>query len=200
MGSSKRILVGILLGLVLIDMQRLGAAGERYSDKIRLMQSKTQDEAPAFKDADATRHIMREKAKGLVKKTLWESQMFLKQPFKNGDGVAVVSTTYYGPLKGQKKYANGSYRADVRLNGKGVYTYSGKQVRVGHIAADPRVFPFGTVLEIPGYGYGVVEDIGFNVKGYRIDLFMGHGEHALAKAVRWERRRVMVKVVRMGGE
>ncbi len=53
-------------------------------------------------------------------------------------------------------------------------TYSGVTVRrdlFSTVAADPEVFPLGTILYIPGYGYGVVADIGGAVKGNHIDLY-----------------------------
>lgn len=53
-------------------------------------------------------------------------------------------------------------------------TYSGVKVRrdvFSTIAADVNVFPLGTVLYIPDYGYGVVADIGGAIKGNKIDLY-----------------------------
>src|SRR5690606_24522080 len=53
-------------------------------------------------------------------------------------------------------------------------TYSGVKVRRAHvstIAADPDVFPIGSVLYIPDYGYGVVADTGSAIKGHKIDLY-----------------------------
>lgn len=43
--------------------------------------------------------------------------------------------------------------------------------RPGTIAADTSIYPYGTVMYIPGYGYGRVEDTGGAVKGQHIDLF-----------------------------
>lgn len=39
------------------------------------------------------------------------------------------------------------------------------------IAADPDVFPIGTILYIPDYGYGVVADTGSAIQGDKIDLY-----------------------------
>ncbi|PWA08033.1 hypothetical protein DCC39_15570 [Pueribacillus theae] len=53
-------------------------------------------------------------------------------------------------------------------------TYSGVKVKrdlYSTIAADPEVFPIGTVLFIPNYGYGVVADTGSAIKGNKIDLY-----------------------------
>lgn len=61
----------------------------------------------------------------------------------------------------------------------------------GTIAADTRYYPFGTVMTVPGYGTGIVEDRGSAIKGPdRIDLFYdSHGD-----ALSWGRRRVRVVI------
>lgn len=53
-------------------------------------------------------------------------------------------------------------------------TYSGVKVKrdlFSTIAADLKVFPIGTILFIPGYGYGVVADKGGAIRGNRLDLY-----------------------------
>lgn len=53
-------------------------------------------------------------------------------------------------------------------------TYSGVKAKrdlYSTIAADLRVFPLGTILFVPGYGYGVVADKGGAIKGNRLDLY-----------------------------
>lgn len=69
-------------------------------------------------------------------------------------------------------------------------TASGKMAGRGTIAADERLFPFGTVMYVPGYGYGIVEDRGGAIKGHHIDLF--YRSHFTAK--RWGNRKLRVKV------
>ena len=72
-------------------------------------------------------------------------------------------------------------------------TASGTKARKGTIAADRRYYPFGTVMYVPGYGYGRVEDTGSAIQGpARIDLFYGSHQQALE----WGRRKVPVKVWR----
>ena len=61
----------------------------------------------------------------------------------------------------------------------------------GMIAADWKIFPPGTILYIPRYGYGVVLDKGSAIKGKRLDLFMP----SLKEAKEWGRREVEVQVV-----
>lgn len=53
-------------------------------------------------------------------------------------------------------------------------TYSGVKVKrdlYSTVAADLNVFPIGTILFIPGYGYGVVADKGGAIKGNKVDLY-----------------------------
>jgi len=50
-------------------------------------------------------------------------------------------------------------------------TSSGTMTRPGTLAADTSIYPYGTVMHIPGYGYGRVEDTGGAIKGRHIDLY-----------------------------
>ena len=82
-----------------------------------------------------------------------------------------------GPHKGQPK--------------KGGSTASGRKAKTGTIAADTGHYPFGTVMYIPGYGYGRVEDRGSAMKGAnKIDIYFPSHK----KALEWGRRRASVKV------
>jgi 3D (Asp-Asp-Asp) domain-containing protein len=96
------------------------------------------------------------------------------------------------------------YTAGVESTGKSPghpgygITYSGVKVRrdrVSTIAADPRLFPIGTLLYIPGYGYGVVADTGSAIKGKRIDLYF---ETIREVYEQWGKRKVSVQVLRKG--
>ena len=82
-----------------------------------------------------------------------------------------------GPNKGKRK------RVGI--------TASGVRARRGTIAADTRYYPYGTVMVIPGYGKGVVQDIGGAIKGpNRLDVFF----HSRRRALRWGRQRLTVKI------
>lgn len=77
-------------------------------------------------------------------------------------------------------------------------TYSGVEVRrdnVSTIAADPNLFPIGTLLYIPGYGYGVVADTGSAIKGRKIDLYYDTVEDVYNE---WGKRKVEVQVIKKG--
>ena len=81
-----------------------------------------------------------------------------------------------GPLAGQPKKVG--------------FTASGTRARRGTLAADTSRFPFGTIIFIPGYGYGRVEDRGGDIVGNRVDLFFPrHSE-----AAEWGRVRKTVQV------
>jgi 3D (Asp-Asp-Asp) domain-containing protein len=85
----------------------------------------------------------------------------------------------YGPQKGEKKKIG--------------VTASGKKATPGRtIAADTSIYPFGTKINIPGYGWGVVEDRGGAIKGGKIDLFFRTHKQAL----KWGRKTLRVEVVR----
>ena len=80
-------------------------------------------------------------------------------------------------------------RAGNRIKYVGV-TASGHKTGKGTVAVDTRVFPFGTVFEIPGYGKAVARDRGGSVKGNKIDIwFPTHAE-----AVAWGKRKKEVRV------
>ena len=70
----------------------------------------------------------------------------------------------------------------------GGLTATGTKAQLGTIAADPSIFPFGTQLNVPGYGEGVVEDTGSRVKGFHIDVWFP--THAQAQA--WGSREMFV--------
>jgi 3D (Asp-Asp-Asp) domain-containing protein len=77
-------------------------------------------------------------------------------------------------------------------------TYSGVKVRrdvFSTIAADVNVFPLGTVLYIPDYGYGVVADIGGAIKGNKIDLYFETVDDVYTL---WGKKTVDVYVIQEG--
>lgn len=88
---------------------------------------------------------------------------------------------------GHPVYASG--RLKGRRKAVGV-TASGERTRRGTVAADTAVFPFGTVVFIPEFGWGRVEDRGGAIRGNRMDLWFE--DHA--KALQWGRRKVAAKV------
>ncbi len=82
-----------------------------------------------------------------------------------------------GPNKGQRKKVG--------------VTASGTRVHPGTLAADTKHYPFGTIMYIPGYGYGRVEDRGGAIKGPdKLDVFFKSHK----KALQWGRQRLRVRV------
>lgn len=77
-------------------------------------------------------------------------------------------------------------------------TFSGVKVTrdlYSTVAADLNVFPIGTILFIPEYGYGVVADKGGAIKGNRVDLYYETVEDVYEN---WGKKRVEVYIVEKG--
>lgn len=88
---------------------------------------------------------------------------------------------------GRPVYTSGTMEGQRKAVG---VTASGSRARKGTIAADTRLYPFGTVIYIDDYGYGRVEDRGGDIKGDHLDLYFQSHEQALE----WGRRYRRVKV------
>ena len=88
---------------------------------------------------------------------------------------------------GRAVYASGPQKGERKRVG---VTASGTKARKGTIAADTSRYPFGTIMYVPGYGYGIVEDRGGGIKGDHIDLY--HQSHG--QALRWGNKKIHVKI------
>jgi 3D (Asp-Asp-Asp) domain-containing protein len=103
-----------------------------------------------------------------------------------------------------KKVVATGYTAGIESTGKqpdhpsyGI-TYSGVKVKrdlYSTVAADPNVFPIGTILFIPDYGYGVVADTGGAIKGNRLDLYYETVKDVYSS---WGKKQLDVYVIQMG--
>ncbi|MEN7972660.1 MAG: 3D domain-containing protein [Verrucomicrobiota bacterium] len=82
----------------------------------------------------------------------------------------------YGPTKGRPKTVG--------------ITASGTRAGWGTIAADTRHYPFGTIIYIPDYGWGRVEDIGGGIKGKHIDLYFPSHRQALEWGREWKQVKI----------
>ena len=92
------------------------------------------------------------------------------------------------------------YESTGKMPGHPSYGITASGVKVKRdlystIAADTSVFPIGTILFIPGYGYGVVADTGSAIKGNKIDLYYETVEDVYNQ---WGKKTVDVYVVQMG--
>lgn len=125
------------------------------------------------------------------------------QKARSAKPLIAITTCYYKTVEGQESYVTGSYQGDIRLNGEGV-TYSGKQARIGHLAADLRYHSIGEQFRvfIDGKDHGIwtVEDKGSAIKGpRRFDLFVGEGDKGRTIAQSWGRGEGhTVKMYRVG--
>ncbi|WP_233269702.1 MULTISPECIES: 3D domain-containing protein [Bacillaceae] len=103
--------------------------------------------------------------------------------------VTVTATGYTAGVESTGKYAN-----DPEYG----ITYSGVKVKrdlYSTIAADLNVFPIGTILFIPGYGYGVVADKGGAIQGNRLDLYYETVDDVYQQ---WGKKTLEVYVVQKG--
>lgn len=103
--------------------------------------------------------------------------------------VTVTATGYTAGVESTGKYAN-----DPEYG----ITFSGVKVKrdlYSTIAADLNVFPIGTILFIPGYGYGVVADKGGAIQGNRLDLYYETVDDVYQQ---WGKKTLDVYVVQKG--
>jgi 3D (Asp-Asp-Asp) domain-containing protein len=84
----------------------------------------------------------------------------------------------------------------------GCDTLPGARTRAGTLpvpgftaAADPRVLPIGSIVEIEGLGERSVHDVGGKVRGRHLDIFVASCGEARA----WGRRQRRVRVIHRGG-
>ncbi|MDP1833729.1 MAG: 3D domain-containing protein [Candidatus Moranbacteria bacterium] len=126
-------------------------------------------------------------------------------PEKNGVKTVVIKfTAYYGPKRSQKKFFNGNFKREVRMNGKGELTAYGTKPRLGIVATDPEVFPRGTrfLLVDPLDGQEkvfVAEDTGGGIKGHHLDFFVGWGKNGYerVKKIQSAGDTMIVKILHM---
>lgn len=126
---------------------------------------------------------------------------FSSQAYANEE-TYFVATAYYSPLPGQSRYTTGSYAWDIRLNGEGHTTASGKEVFPG-LLAGPKNYPFGTKIYFEWFGIGSIEDRGWAIvkagqRGHsydRIDIWMWYGDEGLERALAWGTRTIKWKIV-----
>lgn len=77
---------------------------------------------------------------------------------------------------GKPVIASGPNKGKPKIVGQ---TASGKVAQKGTIAADTSYYPFGTIMYVPGYGWGTVEDRGGDIKGpHRLDLWFASEREA----------------------
>lgn len=70
------------------------------------------------------------------------------------------------------------YSANDPKQGTNSTTATGKEIRKGMIAVDPKVVPLGTMVEIKDMGTFIAEDTGGKIRGNRIDIYFESKEEA----------------------
>ena len=71
-------------------------------------------------------------------------------------------------------------------------TSRGVPTRMGVIAVDPKVIPYGSKIYIPGYGWGTALDTGGAIKGNTIDIWMP----TYSQCMDWGTRNIKITVVK----
>ena len=108
---------------------------------------------------------------------------------------AALSDTQVPPSEAMEAEVMESFKATAYcLTG---ITKSGVPVAPGHVAADPRIIPLGSMIYVESplmSGIYQVTDTGRLVKGKIIDIFMP----SYRKSIEFGRRNVKVKVLRYG--
>ena len=106
-------------------------------------------------------------------------------------GICAAGTAGEAAPKKSLRVRATAYHSSCRACATGGKTATGRSAHSRGVAADPRVFPIGTVLYIPGYGNARVDDTGGAIKGRRIDVRLG--SHLATRS--WGVRNLNVRVV-----
>lgn len=119
------------------------------------------------------------------------------------DSRPVVTTAYYSPVAGQRRYVTGSLEGDREVNGQGFRTADGTEPQPGVIAA-PRSYEFGTKLYLEGAGLCTVRDRGGWIRHRRgqdrLDIWTGSGDIGRQNAENWGVQELVAMVFLEGDE
>lgn len=115
----------------------------------------------------------------------------LQHDLQRYQAIEVVATGYYAGVESTGKHPGHPEYGITRSGIKVKRDESG----LSTIAADPKIFPMGSVLYIPGYGYGIVADTGGAIKGKKIDLFYNTKEDIYKE---WGKKKLNVYLVKKG--
>jgi 3D (Asp-Asp-Asp) domain-containing protein len=168
---------------------------DSLSNQLALVLDGTAEKAPDKATSKVMSEVRREKgtAAGVV-----EPKYFVKNPslhFKVNPSESKLNERPFAGPSLDTLVAVSSFQATAyALRGR---TRSGAYVRRGVIAADPRVIPLGSVVQIstPGYcGVYSVQDTGKLIKGKIVDLWVESPREARI----FGRRRVKLHVLRLG--
>jgi len=83
------------------------------------------------------------------------------------------------------------YSANDPAQGTDNITATGKEIKGGMVAVDPRVIPLGTKIEIKDMGIFIAEDTGEKIKGNRIDIYF----NTKKEAKEFSRKGIWVRII-----
>ncbi len=134
---------------------------------------------------------------GVLAVLLFAQCHWIAPPLRKADVVLTVKTTGYSASMqstgwklnwfGLPVFTSGSNKGKLKVVGQ---TASQVMVRPGIVAVDSNVFPRGTKFYIPGYGWGIAEDVGGGINGNHLDLYFRWNRFA----VKWGTKPKKVKV------
>lgn len=159
------------------DAANAGVKSENLAQHKVLLEKK-----PLTKACESGRHLSSGKIDG--QETLEEAMNMEQYP------KATVTATGY--TAGTESTGKDSDHSEYGI------TYSGIEVKrdlYSTIAADLDVYPVGTIMYIPDYGYGVVADKGSAINGDEIDLYYPTVNDVYEE---WGKQDVEVYIVEMG--
>ncbi len=112
--------------------------------------------------------------------------------------IIFLAILLFGSLHAQTRRPSKTFEATAYA--KRNTTASGVESQRGVVAADPRILPLGTKIQVgnagPYSGIYMVADTGNKVQGRRIDIFIPNQQ----RAKKFGRKVVEVKVLRWGAE
>jgi len=187
--NTKRVKILLLLMLVMSSVATMGLIlkVEQTSDnKVKSLNELEIVEKEIVKENENENENNEHINKGEL---IGEEKVVNIQEFENK--VNVVATGY---TAGKESTGKGPSHPTYGI------TFSGVKVKrsingLSTIAADLSVFPLGTILYIPDYGYGVVADTGSAIKGHKIDLYFETVDDVYKQ---WGKKKVEVYVVKRG--
>lgn len=83
------------------------------------------------------------------------------------------------------------YSANDPVQGTNNITATGKEIKEGMVAVDPKVIPLGTKIEIKDMGIFIAEDTGGKIKGNRIDIYFDTKK----EAKEFSRKGIWVRII-----
>ncbi|KLV26294.1 hypothetical protein CHH55_11610 [Niallia circulans] len=194
------------VGMVLLLMAALLTTFQSISGvKASSINISTNEQSQVSKDTGHIDHTIKQMSVALksFKKALAEKTQISSSKEVAGKPPLLENMKDWSQYPTKRVIATG-YTAGYESTGKNPghpqfgITYSGVKVKrdlYSTIAADTSVFPIGTILFIPDYGFGVVADTGSAINGNRLDLYYETVQDVYSQ---WGKKTIDVYIVEMG--